>query len=118
MNFFTFEPGDGCSYRIIFDQVPGRTPFVPFYFVIGIAEGSSEPGSWYAFDAENVSYETFCRRLDSFAGRHLFEAATIATAYRVFLALLGRPDSEDAAADCPDWRDDWRRQLPPGGLAL
>ena len=112
MFLFTFEPGDSMSYRVIFGRLPGRG-LVPFYTVFGIAEGAIEPGTWYAFDSVRVSEETFRRRIDLFV---TCRSGTYWTAWRLWRALTGQADDLDAAARLPEWREDWRRQLPPAAM--
>lgn len=112
MHLFTFEPGTGDSYRVIFGRAPGRG-LVPFYIVFGIAEGSDEPGAWYAFDTEQVSEETFRRHLDMFATLH---SEAYWTAWRLWQALTGQADDGQAERRLPLWREDWRAQLPAAAL--
>jgi len=112
MVLFTFEPGDGNSYRVIFGRMPGRG-LVPYYTVIGIAEGSGEPGAWYAFDYEDINEETFRRHVDMFATLH---SEAYWTAWRLWLALTHQADDPHAAARLPAWKPDWRAQLPPSEL--
>jgi len=112
MYTFFFEPGDGCSYRVIFGRIDAVAPraLVPGYTVFGIAEGYAEPGAWYAFDANprHISDETF--------HRHIYNGTIIAqtywTAWRLWLALTGQGDDAMAARELPEWRADWREQLP------
>lgn len=112
MHLFPFEPGDSVSYRILFGRMPGQG-LVPFFTVFGIAEGSSEPGVWYAFDTDRVSEAAFRRHIDLFATLH---SSTYWTAWRVWLALTGQPDDANAASHLPDWKADWRRQLPAAAM--
>lgn len=114
MHLFTFEPGDGVSYRVLFGRLPGRPPFLPFYTVFGIAEGSSEPGAWYAFDTDQVSEGTFQAHLYGQSG--ITDVRVYWTAWRLWLALTGQADDDYAAGQLPDWRDDWRRQIPTAAL--
>lgn len=109
MQLFTFEPGDGVSYRVLFGRLPGRG-LVPFYAIFGIAEGNSEPGVWYAFDTDRVSEETFSRYI-----AYSLNSATYCVAWRLWLALTGQEDDDNAAELC-DWREDWRRQLPTAAM--
>ena len=108
MHLFTFEPGDGYSYKVIFGRMPGRG-LIPFYTVFGLAQGATDPGVWYAFDTDQVSEEIFTQ--------HLF--AHIATsdeycalAWCLWQELTGQ--TTDMAGGWPwlGWRPDWRRQLP------
>lgn len=114
MVLFPFEPGDGYSYRVLFDRVAAPTPFIPYYTVFGIAVGSSDSGVWYAFDTDQVSSAVFYD--------HLFSAnASVSwdekmTAWRLWLALTGQADDTQAQAQLPPWRADWRQQLPTAAL--
>ena len=113
MHLFVFEPGDGVSYRVLFGRLASSTPLIPFYVVFGIAEGSAEPGVWYAFDTEQIGERTFRRHTDLFA---TLRTDAYWTAWRLWLALTGQADDPDAAARLPDWRDDWRKQIPPAAM--
>lgn len=110
--YFSFEPGDGSSYRVLFGRTPGRG-LVPFYTVFGIAEGSSEAGCWYAFDTDHVSFDTFTQHLFAYTA---FSPELALTAWRLWLAVTGQADDAGAAAQLASWRDDWRRQLPTAAL--
>lgn len=109
MHLFTFEPGDGYSYLVLFGRMPGRG-LVPFYTVFGIAEGSSDPGVWYGFDTDQVSEATFYNYL------HTANMQTYETSWRLWLALTGQADDSDAASRLPAWRPDWRAQLPTAAM--
>jgi hypothetical protein len=108
LHLITFEPGDGWSYRILFGRLPGRG-LVPYYTVFGIAEGSSEPGAWYAFDAPPalISEETFSRHLGPGMPSH----RTYCVAWRAWLALTNQEDDDNVAEILDEWRDDWQQQL-------
>lgn len=108
MHLFTFESGDGLSYRVLFARLSGGS-LAPSYTVFGIAEGSSDPGMWYAFNTERVSEEMFYNHINL---RATLRRSTFLTAWRLWLALTGQVDDERAAAQLPPWRIDWRQQLP------
>jgi hypothetical protein len=108
MRLFTFEPGDGFSYRVLFGRMPGRG-LVPHYTVFGIAEGSSDPGMWYAFDTDRVDEDIFYNHINPWA---TLSKQTFWIAWRLWLALNGQEDDVHAAGHLDDWRDDWRQQLP------
>jgi hypothetical protein len=107
MRLITFEPGDGISYRILFGRLPGHG-LVPHYTVFGVAEGSNDPGAWYAFDHEQVSEDVFYDHINPFA---TLERSTYLTAWRAWLALTGQADDDHAATRLPPWRPTWREQL-------
>lgn len=110
MYLFTFEPGDSMSYRVLFGRLPGRG-LVPYYTVFGLAVGSAAPGAWYPFDTDRVSEETFARHI-----AELMESAyAYCVAWRLWLALTGQEDDNNAAELC-DWREDWRQQLPSAAI--
>ncbi|MBK8211823.1 MAG: hypothetical protein IPK78_19650 [Rhodospirillales bacterium] len=111
MHLFTFEPGDGLSYRVLFGRLPSATQLIPYYTVFGIAEGSGDVGAWYAFDTDRMSEETFSR----YIAPALRNAYVYCVAWRLWLALTGQADDDNAAEIC-EWRDDWRRQLPAGAM--
>ncbi len=113
MHLFMFQPGDGFSYRVLFGRMPSTTPLIPYYTVFGIAEGSSEPGLWYAFDTDMVSEDTFYRHINPWA---TLSPQAYRTAWRLWLALTGQADDAHVAQRLPAWRADWRRQLPAGAL--
>jgi hypothetical protein len=118
MYLIIFEPGDGTSYRILFGRLPSQSPFpgptagagFPHYTVFGIAEGSSEPGAWYAFDNERVTEDIFYDHINPFA---TLERTTYLTGWRAWLALTGQADDDQAAARLPEWKPMWREQLAP-----
>src|SRR5262245_44685655 len=97
MHLITFEPGDGTSYRILFGRLPGRG-LVPHYTIFGIAEGSSEPGAWYAFDHETASEDIFYNHVNAFVTMH---QTTFRTAWRAWLFLTGQDDDDYAAGRLP-----------------
>ena len=107
MQLITFQPGDGRSYRVLFGRLPGHG-FVPYFLVFGIAEGSSDPGVWYAFDSESVREEIFLQHL--FAHSATSDEFS-ALAWRVWRALTSQTDDAHARRILPPWRADWRQQL-------
>ncbi len=113
MHLFTFEPGDGFSYRVLFGRMPSATPLIPYYTIFGIAEGGGEPGMWYTFDTERISEGMFYQSINPWA---TLNYRTYRTAWRLWLALTGQADDLLVAARLPAWRDDWRRQLPAGAM--
>ena len=110
MHLISFEPGDGRRYRILFGRLPSQSPFFPRYTVFGIAESSSEPGAWYAFDNERVTEDIFYDHINPFA---MLERSTYLTAWRAWLCLTGQADYEYAVARLPEWKSNWREQLAP-----
>lgn len=108
MHLFTFEPGDGRSYRVLYGRV-ARCDASAVRIVFGIAEGRGEPGMWCDFDTEQVSEETFYNCINVWA---TLNAQSYRTAWRLWLALTGQADDAQAAARLFHWRADWRAQLP------
>ena len=112
MVFFTFEPGDGVKYHVVFGRVPSPAPPIPSYTVFGIAEDGMSAGDWYAFETDQVSFDVFSEHLCS--NHELVYWRLWLAAWRLWLALTGQPDDEEAAVrhELRPWREDWRQQLP------
>lgn len=99
-----FEPGDGYSYRVLFEETQTGEGLL-----FGIAE-RGEPGRWAAFDRQ-VSAEGFFRGLDLLPNGRTLRLAL--TAWRVWRWLTGQEDDGNAAECLPDWTDGWEAQLRP-----
>jgi hypothetical protein len=109
MHIFTFEPGDGVSYRVLFGRLPSASPFIPHYLIFGFGE-QGDALITIVFDTEHVSSDTFDRRWAT--ARHSDTVQTAAyladAAWCLFCALTG-----PAPAGLQGWRADWAERLPP-----
>lgn len=98
--FLKFEPGDGCSYQVLFEEQEAGVLF-------GVAE-RGEPGRWALLDRQ-VSAEAFFRGLDLLPNGHTQRLAL--TAWRAWRALMSQEDDDNAAECLPDWAEGWEAQL-------
>lgn len=113
MHLFTFEPGNGLSYRILFGRLPSPVPHLfSHYTIFGVAVGGSDPGPWYAFNTDLVDYGTFARHLMSDGARTMLDSETLDTAWAVWRVLTGAFMANEPTAATLGWRADWRDQIP------
>lgn len=117
MHLFTFEPGDGTSYRVLFGRLPAATPRIPHYLVFGFGE-FGDALITLVFDTDRISYDAFIRRWQT--ARHtstVNEAAYLRlAAWVVFAALSGQSYVLPPKLWLCGWRDDWRARLPVAAL--
>lgn len=107
MHIFDFQPGDGTCYTILFGRLPAASPLIAHYTVFGYRDDYTRPLLTYPFNTERISFDTFASRLD----HPDVNPITLKTAWRVWCELVDSP-SEDVADELPEWRSDWRDQLP------
>lgn len=114
MHLFTFEPGDGYSYRVLFGRLPSQTPLIPFYTVFGFGE-FGDALITVVFDTDQIDYDTFYVRWHTamFTNAIATPGYLCDAAWALFAALTR---SRNSANDPLGWRDDWRRQIPPAAL--
>lgn len=110
---FTFEPGDGLSYRILFGRMRCESMVIPYYMLFGIAIGPVDPGAWFAFHRPNPTFDIFARHLAGQSQPTMIDDQTLLTAWRVYRACMGLDDDHWSAAQLPAWRADWTAQIPP-----
>lgn len=111
MHLFTFEPGDGLSYRVLFGRLPSQQPLFAAYTVFGVAE-FGDALITVVFTTDQISEDTFFRhwRTATHTNRMSDLADFDLLAWTLFSALVGAP------ANTPPGWDDWRLQLPAGAL--
>lgn len=109
VHMFTFEPGDGTCYQVLFGHLPGQDA-KGSAIVFGIAPGRSDPGLWCVFHTVQVDLATFHDQLNPWG---TLQRQTFSTAWRLWLALTGQADDPERTKRLPAWRTDWRDQLPP-----
>lgn len=112
MRLFTFEPGDGISYKVLFGRLPSETPLIPHYLIFGFGEAGDALIMVY-FDTEQIDYDTFARRwqtaqhTNAMSGPYYIEIA----AYSIFAALTGNEEDSNPPVN---WPESWRQKLPAG----
>ncbi len=107
MQLFEFQPDDGTCYTFLFGHLPATSPFIERYTVFGFRDDYTQPLLTYPFDNERISFDTFADRLDQPGVNPI----TLKTAWRIWCELVDSP-SEGVVAELPEWRPDWRDQLP------
>lgn len=112
MHLFTFEPGDGLSYRALFGRLPSGSPLFSHYTVFGVAE-FGDALITVVFTTDQISEDTFMRQwwTATYTNRMSEDGYIERLAWTLFAALVGAPVTAPAG-----WRADWRRQLPAGAL--
>jgi len=107
MQLFDFQPGDGTCYTFLFGRLLAASPLIAHYIVFGYRDDYARPLLTYPLDTERISFDPFAGRLD-----HLdVNPITLKTAWRIWCELVDSP-SEGVADELPEWRMDWREQLP------
>lgn len=107
MHLFDFQPDDGACYTFLFGRLPAESPFIEHYTMFGFRDDYTQPLLTYPFDNERISFDTFVSRLDQPGVNPI----TLKTAWRIWCELVDSP-SESVADELPEWRPDWRTQLP------
>jgi hypothetical protein len=87
--------------------LPAACRFIDRYTVFGFRDDYTLPLLIYPFDNEQISFDTFASRLDQPGVNPI----TLQTAWRVWCELVDSP-GEGVADNLPEWRLDWREQLP------
>ena len=107
---FSFEPGDGTSYWVLFGQ---QQETWGAYTIFGFGEHNSPFIVFPLQGISHISFATFTRllRFDISSSLYLGDVEYIEqAAWAVFCVLVGQ--QADLGEIVAQWRPDWRAQLP------
>lgn len=107
---FSFEPGDGTSYWVLFGQ---QQEVWGTYTIFGFGEHNSPLLAFPFQGVSNVSFATFTRTMRFTNGKSLYvgDADYIEeAAWTVFCALVGQRDEGTGCTE--QWSPNWHAQLP------
>ena len=106
---FSFEPGDGTSYWVLFGQ---QQEMWGAYTIFGFGEHNSPLTVFPLQGISHISFATFTRslRFDISSSLYLGDVEYIEqAAWAVFCVLVGQQDNLREIVD--QWRPDWQTQL-------